>query len=100
MTIEHEDFFMIEVGDVSLGFGGAKEELKGEVFNRYRVGLHHLALEVDGKKTVDTLYTLLEKKGVTILDAPKFYPEYWEYYYALYFEDPDGMKLEVVAYEE
>jgi len=31
-----------------------------------------------------------------VLDAPAHYPEYSGDYYAVFFEDPDGMKLELV----
>ncbi len=44
--------------------------------------------------TSDALFALLGRIGATILDAPKHYPEYSEGYYAVFFADPDGMKLE------
>jgi hypothetical protein len=34
-------------------------------------------------------------KGAKVLDAPQEYPQYAEGYYAVYFTDPCGMKLEV-----
>ena len=34
----------------------------------------------------------------TILDAPAFYPEYEEGYYAVYFRDPNGFKMEFMSY--
>ena len=36
----------------------------------------------------------LVKNKVKILDPPKEYPEYGGPYYAVYFTDPDGLKLE------
>ena len=34
--------------------------------------------------------------GIKVLDPPAHYPEYSGDYYAVFFEDPDGMKLELV----
>ena len=34
--------------------------------------------------------------GGTILDSPREYPEYVPGYYAVFFADPDGIKLELV----
>jgi len=42
---------------------------------------------------VDALFGKLKTMGANILDAPQEYP-YVPGYYALYFADPDGMKLE------
>jgi hypothetical protein len=40
------------------------------------------------------LQKLGQKLGATILDAPADYPQYRAGYYALFFADPDGLKLE------
>jgi len=47
---------------------------------------------------VDALYAKLLAFGATILDAPSHYPRYNEGrgYYAIFFADPDGLKLEYV----
>lgn len=58
------------------------------------VGFHHYAFELSTKKDVDELYKFLVKNKVKILDPPKFYPEYGGPYYAVFFKDPDGLKLE------
>jgi catechol 2,3-dioxygenase-like lactoylglutathione lyase family enzyme len=68
------------------------------VFDRYRVGLHHLAFKAKDRADVDELYRLLVREHVTILDPPAEYPEYGAQYYAVFFADPDGMKLEVVHF--
>jgi len=38
------------------------------------------------------------KKGTFIFDTPQKYPNYTDKYYAVYFADPDGIKLEVAYY--
>ena len=64
--------------------------------DRFAPGIHHLALHADSPDKVDQLYqTLLEMKA-EILDAPKEYPKYEPGYYAVFFLDPDGIKLEYV----
>lgn len=70
----------------------------GGVFNRYRVGLHHLALKVRTREQVDEFHRFLCREGMTILDAPAEYPQYGQNYYAVFFADPDGMKLEVLHF--
>ena len=66
--------------------------------DRYTVGLHHFAWNADSRQDVDRLHARLVEAGVTILDAPAEYPQYGAGYYAVFFSDPDGLKLEYVHY--
>ncbi len=61
------------------------------------VGLHHYAFELRSRKDVDALQSFLEKEGVRIVDPAD---EYYEDYYAVFFLDPDGIKLEGMKYGE
>lgn len=61
-------------------------------------GLHHLCLKAKSVEMVDHIYELLLKKDAHIFDAPQKYPDYTDTYYAVYFADPDGIKLEVACY--
>ena len=61
------------------------------------VGLHHYAFELRNRKDVDDLQSFLEKEGVRIVDPAD---EYYEDYYAVFFLDPDGIKLEGMKYGE
>jgi glyoxylase I family protein len=63
-------------GKFSITLRPAAPELAGVAFNRYRVGLHHLALKVKERADVDALHRLLLEKGATVLDPPAEYPEY------------------------
>jgi catechol 2,3-dioxygenase-like lactoylglutathione lyase family enzyme len=58
-------------------------------------GLHHYALELRHRKDVDELESFLRQAGAEIVDAAG---EYYEDYYAVYFKDPDGLKIEGMAY--
>ena len=66
--------------------------------DRYTAGLHHFAWNADSRQDVDGLHRRLVEAGVTILDAPAEYPQYGAGYYAVFFADPDGLKLEYVHY--
>ena len=56
------------------------------------IGFHHYAFELASRNDVDELGAFLEQNGMTVLDPPGEY--YGRNYYAVYFADPDGMKLE------
>jgi catechol 2,3-dioxygenase-like lactoylglutathione lyase family enzyme len=61
------------------------------------VGFHHYAFELRGRKDVDALQAFLEKEKVRIVDPAA---EYYDDYYAVFFLDPDGLKLEGMKYGE
>jgi hypothetical protein len=48
------------------------------------------------RAAVDRLYGELQRLGVPILDPPAQYDRYAPGYYAVFFADPDGIKLEYV----
>ena len=73
-------------------------EFAGAQFNRYRVGLHHFALKVRQRADIDTLHRVLAERRFVVLDPPAEYPEYGRGYYAIFFADPDGLKLEAVHF--
>ena len=58
------------------------------------IGFHHYAFKLAWRKQVDELYKFLKKRKIKVVDAPAEYPEYGGKYYAVFFLDPDGMKLE------
>ena len=94
---KHEGCRMVLFAGPGVMFGvwEAAPEHRGASFDRYRVGLHHVAFALESRKEIDALHDKLVASGVTILDPPAEYP-YAPGYYALFFTDPDGIKLEVV----
>lgn len=64
-------------------------------YDRYSIGMHHLAFEAPSRKAVDRVATWLRDHG-TDLDGGPGEREYTPGYYAVFFFDPDGLKLEVV----
>ena len=63
--------------------------------DRYKVGLHHLALAAPSRAIVDERHDWLVSTGATIETPPREYA-YSPGYYAVFFYDPDGIKLEIV----
>ena len=59
-------------------------------------GLHHLCLQVADNAAVDKIAGLLRAARIEITE-PAFYPQYADDYYAIFFNDPDGLRHEVVA---
>lgn len=71
-------------------------------YHRKRVGIGHLAFLAASRENVDKLYTefLLPNNIPVLYGGPKDYPEYREGYYAVFFEDPDRIKLELMWFPE
>lgn len=80
----------------SIGILKAQGEGAARTHDRTSPGLHHLAWTSDSREGVDRLHALLREIGATILDVPADYPRYGPTYYAVFFADPDGLKLEYV----
>ena len=66
-------------------------------FHRKRTGLNHLAFRVGRREEVDRFAAeFLRARGLPALyGTPREFPEYSPGYYAVFFEDPDRVKLEV-----
>jgi catechol 2,3-dioxygenase-like lactoylglutathione lyase family enzyme len=61
------------------------------------IGFHHYAFELRSRKDVDALQDFLRELGAVIVDPAG---EYYDDYYAVFFLDPDGLKLEGMKYGE
>ena len=78
----------------SIGLREAQSE-REQPLDRYEVGLHHLALEASSRAAVDERASWLRSHGAEIESGPEEY-SYVPGYYAVFFYDPDGIKLEIV----
>jgi catechol 2,3-dioxygenase-like lactoylglutathione lyase family enzyme len=74
---------------------GIREAKVAGEYDRYRVGVHHVAFEAPSRDVVDERHRWALERGVEIESPPKEY-DYMPGYYAFFFYDPDGLKLEVV----
>jgi len=96
--VPHATYLVWANAHLAIGLRAAAPAAREAAFDRYRVGLHHFALRVRRRDEVDRVHDLLARDGITVLDPPAEYPEYGPQYYAVFFADPDGMKLEVVHF--
>jgi catechol 2,3-dioxygenase-like lactoylglutathione lyase family enzyme len=76
----------------------ARRESRDRKYDRYEPGPHHLAFHAESRAIVGRVYDAMREIGAEVLDAPADYsdqPGYTPGYYAVFFADPDGLKLEV-----
>jgi catechol 2,3-dioxygenase-like lactoylglutathione lyase family enzyme len=78
----------------SLGLRAAQSDTAGP-YDRYAIGLHHLAFEASSRGSVDERADWLRAQGVELESDAQEYT-YSPGYYAVFFFDPDGIKLEIV----
>jgi glyoxylase I family protein len=64
-------------------------------FDRYELGLHHVCFEAQTRGLVDDRAAWLRAHDTEIESGPEEYA-YIPGYYAVFFYDPDGIKLEIV----
>ena len=77
----------------------SREASRRRRYDRFAPGPHHLAFQVDDDARVDEVHRVMMEAGAEVLDPPFDYggrSGYGERYYAAYFADPDGFKIEVV----
>jgi glyoxylase I family protein len=72
-----------------------QSDAHGAPYERYALGIHHLAFRAPSREAVDARSAWLEANGWTIESHPREY-DYTPGYYAVFFYDPDGIKLELV----
>jgi len=65
----------------------------------YAPGLHHFCFRVDSQQDVQAVAEKLREQGIQASNA-RLYPEYAEDYVATFFNDPDGLKLEITNYRQ
>ena len=74
---------------------GLREAQTDGAHDRYAVGLHHLAFEASSRSVVDERAEWLRSAGAELESEPQSYT-YMPGYYAVFFFDPDGLKLEIL----
>jgi glyoxylase I family protein len=79
----------------SIGLRERQSDAHTVPYDRYGVGVHHVCLEVDSREIVDERAEWVRARGAEIESGPKEY-DYMPGYYAVFFYDPDGLKLEIV----
>jgi len=83
-------------GKTLFWIAAADAEGRKRKYRKGDIGFHHYAFEMANSKDIDALGAFLDENGVDIVDPPGEY--YGRDYYAVYFTDPDGMKLEAMIW--
>ena len=93
-----ETIFYLSVkgpGVAALGLREAQSQAHTRPYDRYAIGVHHVCLDVPSREVVDERARWLADEGATIESGPRDH-DYTPGYYAVFFYDPDGIKLEIV----
>ena len=77
----------------------SSDDQKKNEHKTYNPGAHHYCFRVGKKDLIDKVFKIATDMGAEILDIPTEYPNYAKNvesnnYYAVYFNDPNNIKLE------
>lgn len=87
----------LRFGPTYLVFVQTPSEHLDPPFHRRRTGLNHIAFHADSKSDVDRITELLRRRGVPILYEDRHPHAGGPDHYAVFFEDPDRIKVEITA---
>lgn len=91
-----EKIWYLQAQDTWIGLREKQSDAHPVPYDRYAVGVHHVAFEALSRDAVDRCWEWVLTQEVETESAPKEFPHYVQGYYAAFFFDPDGIKLEVV----
>jgi len=77
----------------SISIRPSKGDFARRLHNRDAPGFNHMAFYAEDRADIEAMHNLLQEIGAQILDPPAEYP-YSPGYFAVYFNDPDGLKFE------
>jgi len=100
--VEHQRWkfgISFKLGDTYLVFAQTDSPHLDVAYHRCRTGLNHLAFHAESDEHVDQMRHLLTNRGVTLLYTDKHPQTEGHGSYAVFFEDPDRIKVELVAPE-
>lgn len=82
-------------GVAAIGLREKPSDAHAPPYDRYAIGVHHVCIDVPSREAVDERWRWLQTQHATIETAPREY-DYTPGYYAVFFYDPDGIKLELL----
>ncbi len=82
-------------GGGSLSLRESQSDVHSTPYDRYAVGIHHIAFTASSRARVEERASWLREQGALIESGPCEY-DYTPGYYAVFLHDPDGLKLEIV----
>jgi catechol 2,3-dioxygenase-like lactoylglutathione lyase family enzyme len=92
---EYKDAIGWTNGITRIWISSADPKGKKHAYRFGDIGFHHYAFRLGSKKDVNDLQKFLKRIGAKIVDPAG---EYYENYYGVYFEDPNGLELEGMWY--
>jgi catechol 2,3-dioxygenase-like lactoylglutathione lyase family enzyme len=93
---DYADMAGFSNGKTLFWIAAADAQGKTRKYRKGDIGFHHYAFELASRKDVDALGAFLKANKMNVVDPPGEY--YGRNYYAVYFTDPDGMKLEAMIW--
>lgn len=84
-----------ELGMGSLSLRERQSHARESPYDRYDLGIHHVAFGADSRAAVDDRAQWAREHGAEIESGPEEYG-YTPGYYAVFLHDPDGLKVEIV----
>ena len=76
---------------------GLRQALDEQEFELYAPGFHHVSFVVESHEDVEAVHVAVIAAGGDVLHAPRLWPQYHPAYYAMFFLDPDGFRIEVAS---
>ena len=99
MSSEWPDGISYKLGHTYLVFVQVEPAHMDAQYHRKKAGLNHLAFHAKDRQFVDDMTTALRQRGASILYEDKHPYAGGPSYYAVFFEDNERMKVELVAGE-
>lgn len=97
--VEAHEFDVIEYvhPNITIGINSPRSVFQNDAVHRRKPGsVHHLAFKATSEAEVDTAYNAIITTNAISIVPPQLYPQHGTHYYALFFKDPGGIKLEIV----
>lgn len=89
--------FSYKLGEAYIVFVQVEGKYEDIPYHRCGTGLNHLAFYASSKAHVDELRDMLVKREVPLLYSNRYPHAGGDGHYAVFFEDPDRIKVEIVA---
>ena len=95
--VETHDVLGVSNGTTDFWMVATPSDRRAARFHRKNSGINHLCFGVRERGDVDRFVAefMRPRSIAPLYDSPREYPEYRPGYYAVFFEDPDRLKIEV-----
>ena len=95
MFQEWKDGFSYKKDEFYIVFVQTKEKYLNNGYNRCNIGLNHLAFRCQTKDKIDQIRKNLIQRNIVLLYDDQYPYAGGAEHYAVYFEDPDRIKIEI-----